>query len=139
MVRADVNSITNVNPLVFADGVVHTLASLNFATPAARELVISYFSECADESNDTVTYVRLQILVDGVAVPPTNSDQALCTGIPPDLNGGSLHQWHSVGTTVARTVVAGNHNVRVTGRLIGFAAGERMRIDDQSLVVLEDD
>jgi hypothetical protein len=135
LAHADVNSSVNPNPVIFNDGNWHTLQALPIIATAPRELVISYFAECSVSSNDATTWFQFRIYVDNVIVPPTNSDQALCTGIAP----AGLDHWSSNGTTVAHTVAAGNHVVRVTGRLAGFTAGEQVRIDDQSLVVLEDD
>lgn len=133
----DINSNANTSPQIYTDGVWHTTQTLGIWAPSTKELMISYHAECALESDDTTTWWQFQILVDGTPVPPTNDDQALCTGIPPDLNSGALHHWHSVGTAVAKRVSQGAHTVTIRGRIVGFDATEAVRIDDQSLVVLE--
>jgi hypothetical protein len=137
----DVDNAVNVNPLVFEDGLNHELIRVVASTPAnvATELVITHSFECAVEGNDHTTFFNLDILVDGVIVPPTNSDNASCTSTPPDndLMGGD--DWVTTSITVVRPVVGGNHVVIVRGRLVGFEAGERVRVDDQALVVQEED
>jgi hypothetical protein len=137
----DVNVITNANPLVFADGLSHDLIRIAASTPAGvtTELVITHSFECAVEGNDTVTFFNLDILVDGVLVPPTASDNASCTSTPPDNDLMGLDDWVTTSITVVRSVPGGNHVILVRGRLVGFEAGERVRVDDQSLVVEEED
>jgi hypothetical protein len=140
-VRADdVNNAVNVNPTIWGDANPRNLIRLVAAVPAGqrRELVITYSAECAVESDDFFTSLDLDILVDGVVVPPTNSDNAFCLGTPPDNNAPNLDDWFTPSTTVVRAVGGGNHTVLVRGRITGFTAGERARIDDQSLVVVEE-
>jgi hypothetical protein len=136
----DVNNAVNVNPLVFADGIFHNLISLVAAVPAGqfRELVITHSFECAVEGADTITWFNTDILVNGVVVPPTNNDNASCTSTPPDNNFGALDDWITTSQTVVRLVGGGNHTVLVRGNLVGFNAGERVRVDDQSLTVEEE-
>ncbi|MCI0363216.1 MAG: hypothetical protein L0219_04995 [Phycisphaerales bacterium] len=137
----DVNNAVNVNPLIFADGVFHDLIRLVASTPAGvvTELVITHSFECAVEGNDKTTWFDINIIVDGVTVPPTNSDNASCTSTPPDNNLPSLDDWITTSQTVVRPVIGGNHLVIVRGRLVGFNIGERVRVDDQSLTVEEED
>jgi hypothetical protein len=137
----DVNNAVNVNPLIFVDGVSHELIRVIASTPAGvtTELVITHSFECAVEGNDTTTFFNLDILVDGVVVPPTNSDNASCTSTPPDNDAMGLDDWITTSLTVVRAVTGGNHLIVVRGRLVGFEAGERVRADDQSLVVEEED
>lgn len=141
-VRADdVNYAVNVNPLIFGDALTRDIIRLVATTPAGvlTELVITHSFECAVEGNDRFTYFDTDILVDGVIVPPTNSDNASCTSTPPDTNLGALDEWETTSQTVVRTVIGGNHLVVVRGRLVGFTPGERVRVDDQALTVVEED
>lgn len=137
----DVNNAVNANPLIFADGLPHELIRVVAATPAGvtTELVITHSFECAVEGNDRITFLNLDILVDGVLVPPTASDNASCTSTPPDNDLMGLDDWVTTSLTVVRAVPGGSHVVVVRGRLVGFEAGERVRVDDQALVVQEED
>jgi hypothetical protein len=133
----DVSNIVNINPLTFADGATHELIRLATNTPAGvtTEMVITHAFECAVEGNDRVTWFDLDILVDGVAVPPTNQDNASCTSTPPDQDVMGLTSWVTTSMTVVRRVAGGSHLIVVRGTLRNFNEGERVRADDQSLVV----
>jgi hypothetical protein len=137
----DVDNAVNVNPLIFTDALSHELIRVVASTPAGvtTELVITHSFECAVEGNDKTTFFNIDIVVDGVAVPPTNSDNASCTSTPPDNDAMGGDDWITTSITVVRSVPGGNHIVLVRGRLVGFDVGERVRVDDQSLVVEEED
>jgi hypothetical protein len=137
----DVTNVVNVAPLTFGDGAIHELIRVVASTPAgvATELVITHSFECAVEGNDRVTWFDLDILVDGVIIAPTNNDNASCTSSPPDQDVMGLTSWVTTSITVVRRVTGGNHLVVVRGALRNFTAGERVRVDDQSLVVEEED
>jgi hypothetical protein len=137
----DVNNVVNTNPLIFADGLAHEFIRVVASTPAGvtTELVITHSFECAVEGNDTTTFLNLDIFVDGVVVPPTGSDNASCTSTPPDNDAMGLDDWVTTSITVVRAVTGGNHLILVRGKLTGFDVGERVRVDDQSLVVVEED
>lgn len=137
----DVTNVVNVSPLTFGDAVTHELIRVVASTPAgvATELVITHSFECAVEGDDRVTWFDLDILVDGVTLAPTNNDNASCTSSPPDQDVMGLTNWVTTSITVVGRVVGGNHLVVVRGTLRNFTAGERVRVDDQSLVVEEED
>jgi hypothetical protein len=137
----DVNNAVNGFPLTFEDGVTHELIRVVASTPAgiATELVITHSFECAVEGNDRLTWFDLDILVDGVIVAPTQSDNASCASTPPDQDVMGLTSWVTTSLTVVGRVTGGNHLVVVRGTLRNFNAGERVRVDDQSLVVQEED
>jgi hypothetical protein len=137
----DVTNAVNVNPLTFADGATHDLIRVVASTPAGvtTELVITHSFECAVEGNDRVTWFDLDILVNGVLIAPTNSDNASCTSTPPDQDVMGLTNWATTSITVVARVPGGNNLVLVRGTLRNFTAGERVRVDDQSLVVEEED
>jgi hypothetical protein len=137
----DVTNAVNGNPLTFGDAVTHELIRVVASTPAgvATELVITHSFECAVEGNDRVTWFDLDILVDGVTIAPTNNDNASCTSNPPDEDVMGLTSWVTTSITVVGRVTGGNHLVIVRGTLRNFTAGERVRVDDQSLVVQEED
>ena len=136
----DGNNVTSVNPLIFWDGALHNLISLMAAVPTGqlRELVITHSFECAVEGDDRGTWFNTDILVDGMVVSPTASDNASCPSTPPDNNLPSLDDYITTSQTVVTPVGGGNHTVLVRGKLVGFNAGERVRIDDQSLTVVDE-
>jgi hypothetical protein len=137
----DVTNAVNVLPLTFGDALTHELIRVVASTPAGitTEMVITHSFECAVEGNDRVTWFDLDILVDGVVLPPTQSDNASCASIPPDEDVMGLTSWVTTSLTVVGRVTGGNHLVVVRGTLRNFTAGERVRVDDQSLVVQEED
>lgn len=122
----------------FADNLSHPLnlgggnTSLAFSVPQQRRVVILFNAECSVKADDDTTWVDIDVLVDGVAAPPSNDDNAFCTS----TGNGQLNRLVSASTYVARTVAAGAHTVQVRGTLRGFSPGEQWRIDDLSLVVL---
>jgi hypothetical protein len=136
----DVTNVVNVNPLTFVDGATHEIIRVVASTPAGvtTEMVITHSFECAVEGNDRVTWFDIDILVDGVAVAPSNNDNASCTSSPPDEDVMGLTSWVTTSLTVVRRVSGGNHLVVVQGTLRNFTAGERARVDDQSLVIQEE-
>lgn len=119
----DVNATTSTGQINFGVADVDFI-SLNLVTPIPRELVIHYSAEC----QVTTGYIEYDILVDNVQVPPTHDNfSALCSAPAEPA---------TVGATVYRRVLAGNHTVRVRGHVEnGIGPG---RIDDQSLVVQEE-
>jgi hypothetical protein len=125
-------------PQPFADGLPHFLklgggnTSLTFAVPQTRKVVLLFNAECSVDAFDDTTWVDIDVLVDGVVVPPSNGDNAFCTS----TGDGQLQHWVNASTYVARTVAAGSHTVQVRGTLRGFAPGDRWQIDDLSLIVL---
>jgi hypothetical protein len=128
----DVNAVTNNNQInIPAFGGNVTLLQTTIFTPGPRELVIHFFAECQVVASDNSTFIDLDILVNGVEVPPTNDgNSALCNSPDQDM---------SVGTVVFRSVVAGNHTILVRGSLAGTpAAGEVGQVDDRSLVIEEE-
>jgi hypothetical protein len=115
-VRADdVNYVVNTSPLIFQDASIHDLIRLQLVTTAVTELVITHSFECAVEGNDRVTWFDTDILVDGLIVAPTNSDNASCTSTPPDTNSPALDDWETTSQTVVRVVGGGIHLVVVRG------------------------
>jgi hypothetical protein len=133
-------SATRRNPNFFFDGNAHTIpltdagaTSLTFSTTKANQrIVISYNAECGVAGLDNITYVDLDILVDGIAAPPSDSDNAFCT----DHGNGIRANWVSAVTTVVITVPnPGTHTVQVRGKLQHFDEGDSWSVDDSSTVI----
>jgi hypothetical protein len=123
----------------FADGTPHLLnldgkgTSLKVSVPTARGLAILFEAKCSVAARDDTTFIDIEVLVDGIAVPPSNvPDNALCTS----TGDGALHHWVRAGVNVARNVGAGTHTIQVRGTLRGFVAGEQWQVDDTSVVVI---
>ena len=130
----DVNFVSNTNAQVFGAG-VFTVASLNFTVSGVREIVVLFNAECSVAASNDVTWLNIDILVDGVLLAPSSSDNAFCTG----TGDGALEHWVSAETNGARAVgtsgLTTSHSVVVRGNF-GFGSGT-WRIDDISLIVIE--
>jgi hypothetical protein len=131
---------TRTTSTIFSDGAAHLIPQNNggstigsFSTTAVNQTVIVHYSaECSVDATDTITWLELDILIDGVVASPTNGDNAFCTS----QGTNELDSWVTASAIAVVVVPAvGVHTVQVRGTLIGFAAGERWRIDDGALVV----
>jgi hypothetical protein len=130
--RGKANTFFDAKPhiLPLTDGGAKSI-SFTTSTPN-QQVVISYSAECAVGGSDNITYVDLDILVDGVAAPPSDSDNAFCT----DRGNGIRANWASVITTVvAQVPSAGTHTVQVRGTLQHFEEGDEWSVDDSATVV----
>lgn len=104
-------------PQVFSDNVSHLLAltnagavSLTVTTTGTTQFVILFNAECSVKAFDESTYVDVDILVNGAAVPPSHgADSALCTS----TGDGALQHWVSASMSVVKTVGAGTHTIQV--------------------------
>jgi hypothetical protein len=141
---------SNVTAQTFSNAASHFLnltgqpgnASLVVTSPNLGEdelLIIWFAAECSVAAPDRATWLDLDILVNGVALPPTNNDNAFCTS----TGSNALDSWVStaihgaiVGATTVPAVVGGPpYTIQVRGTLRNFNAGESWRIDDLSLIV----
>jgi hypothetical protein len=128
----DVNNVTNVTAFNVG-ATLNSLISIAINVPAGqvRELAITHSFECSVSGLTDTSWFDTDILVDGVVVAPTNSDNASCTS----NNTASPDGWVTASQTVFRAVGGGNHTVLVRGR-VAFGTGIA-RVDDQSLTVVE--
>jgi len=141
--QAVIKANTNrTNSTIFTDGNLHSIplnnsgaTTLAFTTGANNQkVVITFNAECSVAGTDHVTWLDVDILVDGVIVAPSSSDNAFCT----DHGTGALDSWVSAVTVVVYTVpLAGNHAVEVHGTLKVFDAGDQWRIDDSTTLVTQ--
>ena len=131
---------------VYSDGVARFLplnnagsTTLTFFVNSTVPRAVLFNAECSVASADSITWydIDIQIIAPGGAVTtlaPSNDDNAFCTSS--GLN--ALQRWSSNATNGTFTPAqVGNYQVRVRGTLQGFAAGESVRIDDTSLIILE--
>jgi hypothetical protein len=124
----------------FSDGSPHLIpltdtgaTAITFKTTLPNQkVIISYSAECSVKGTDNITFLDIDILVDGVAAPPSNSDNAFCT----DHGNNSLKNWVSAVTmVVARVPAAGTHSVQVQGFVHNFNSGDQWVVDDSATVV----
>jgi len=127
--------VTNINPISPAGGPAAVVIRANFTTPVPNQLVdIKYNAECSIAGVST-NWLNTDIVINPAGLPPpfvcppSNSDNALCSG----NNTAAVNDgWVSAVTNcVARIPTAGVHTVFV--RVNPVPAGTNWRIDDQSL------
>ena len=134
------------NAKTYANGNPHYLpitsgggTTLYFYANTQNERAIFFNAECAVKSADNFTWENIDIEVtspSGVTrvVPASSSDNAFCTS----EGNNVLGNWESNETHgVYYTSEIGYHRVRVKGQLMGFTAGEQVRMDDISLIVMD--
>lgn len=100
---------------------------------------VFYNAECAVRAADNFTWYNINIEMISPAgavttISPTNSDNALCTSKGNNTLGNYASNESNGSYSPTQ---AGWHRIRVRGQLIGFAAGESVRIDDVSLIVTD--
>jgi hypothetical protein len=131
---------TRTSPIGFSDGSTHLIPLTNAGATAIaftttnpnQKVIISYSAECAVKGGDNATYLDIDILVDGVPAPPSNSDNAFCT----DHGNNILGNWVSAVTLVVALVrTPGAHSVQVQGTLRTFDAGDQWAVDDSATIV----
>jgi len=133
---------TNPNPFSVSDGAAHNIPLLsdgtNFitfrTTRVNQKVIIQFNAECPVSGKDDFTWLDIDIVVDGVAAPPSNGDNAMCTS----LAGHAGSRWTSAITTAVVVVPSpGSHFLQVRGSF-GFShsnAGDFWWVDDSSLIV----
>ncbi|HXJ87435.1 MAG TPA: hypothetical protein VMS18_11500 [Candidatus Binatia bacterium] len=121
---------THVIPLTEAGA-----TSISFTTTQANQRVaVSFSAECSVGGVHATTYLDLDILVDGVAAPPSDSDNAFCAAHadPTAIRAN----WVSAITVVVTTVpTPGQHVVQVRGTLRNMVDGDSWSVDDSATLV----
>ncbi|WP_296983305.1 MULTISPECIES: hypothetical protein [unclassified Thalassolituus] len=124
---------------LFYDGDYHLLdiggtltnTDLEISLDYTSDIVVQFMAECAVYASDEMTYIDLDILVDGVSIPPTNSDNALCTS-----DGSHSGNWTSVAALgIAAGMTSDVHTVQARVRFFDYETGESARLDDIAVVV----
>jgi hypothetical protein len=93
-------------------------------------LVAMFSAECTINDANIHSFLDVDLLVDGVAIPPTDGPESFCPPRP------SFDQWTTARAVGVVELPPGGHVVSVRGRLDFFNAGDQWRLDDTSTVVL---
>ncbi len=94
---------------------------LQFSNPSSGLVAIFFNAECQLIGRPQ-SIVNVDILIDGTIVPVTNGDDAFCAGRGVGVEGG----WARHSLTVARTLSAGTHSLRVKATALGVHTGARL-------------
>jgi hypothetical protein len=123
--------VTNITPNLGTGTEIVLRAT--FVTPVTQRVDIKYNAECSIAGGPT-NWLNTDIVIDPAGAgapflcPPSNSDNALCSGDgAATVNDG----WVSAVTNCVTILPAGLHTVFV--RVNPFPAGTTWRLDDQSL------
>jgi hypothetical protein len=112
------------------------VTSLTFRTTQPNQrVVIQYNAECTMRSPSREGWLHVAILIDGVNIPPTTSNSALCSGT--DVVGPL--QLNSVSATAMggyNVPVAGTHRVTVKADLRYAYPGDYATLDDSTIIVI---
>ncbi|MDG9670429.1 hypothetical protein ONV78_22010 [Hahella sp. CR1] len=144
---ADVeSSVYYLNPVIYSDGAAHALPITSSGGTIAYVYAsnvdtraVFFNAECAVQSADNFTWFDINLEVtypNGTVsiIAPSNSDNAFCTGHGNNILGTwSSNETH--GTFYASQT--GWYRIRVIGQLMGYTSGERVRMDDMSLIVMD--
>lgn len=107
-----------------------TLVSFN--NPTRGLVSVTYSAECSVASTVPEAWVSIEILINGVAVPPTTGIyDALCTNAMTD----NTESYGMNSITVAKSLPAGNHTLKVRAILGNGAGSATGRIDDQTILI----
>jgi len=110
--------------------------TIKFTTEKAGPVVIAFYAECAVDGT-VGDWVDIDILVDPAgsggfaAIPPTDNDNAMCTGFEEAPNGGD-DRWLSAVVAGTIELPKGTHKVKVRGNVGGEGF---VRLDDILLTV----
>lgn len=110
------------------------VTTVSFNSPKTGRMLLTFTAECAVDApaGNTVGWVDIDIIVNGVAVAPTTTaGDAFCTA---DGVAG-FSGWVRASITVPVSVVKGANSVRVLGRLNFGATGGW--ISDSTLAVFD--
>ncbi len=123
--------------LVVLDG-ENEKSTIRFSTSKAGPVVVAFYAECR-VNGAPEAYVDIDILVDpagsgGFApIPPTNDNNAMCSGYA-GFPGGSGPASVSAVTAGVVNLPKGNHKVRVSAKYVG---GEGAALLDDILLSVE--
>jgi hypothetical protein len=101
---------------------------LVFDNPKDGLVSVTISAECQLIAR-TTAYITLNVIIDGSVVRITNGDDALCAGRGSGVEGG----WAYHGLTVAKSLKAGSHTLRIEASTVGLHNGAR--IDDLTVLV----
>ncbi len=104
---------------------------LRFVNPADGWVSITFSAECSVMSTVARSYLGIDILIDGVVVPPTGGDDAFCSSV----NTTNVDSWTTASRTVAANLSAGAHRVKITAGVASTRSTTAGWIDDWSLLI----
>ena len=99
--------------------------TVSFSVPVAGIVSITFNAKCFVDGPSAQTYTDLDVLIDGIAVPPTNGAFDVFCGDYGGLTRTSL--------TVGKSLTAGNHTVRI--RAATYNNAFQAFIGDSTLIV----
>lgn len=124
----------------FSDVTTHTLelatgvSSLRLQLPEPTRVAVFFSAECSVDAADDSSWLDLDLLLDGAALPPTGGgggDNAFCTS----TGSSQLDRWVTARAIGFAELPAGDYQLTATGRLQNFTTGESWWIDDSTVVV----
>jgi len=137
--RTYILSLSGATNQVETDGGIHPIEfdgtndSIDLAFTASATVAFYFSAECNVGALDNQTWLDLDIRVDGVAVAPSNGDNALCTSKSVQSTTG---RWVTASSDAVRSFAPGTYTIDVTGRLSGFSAGDSWRMNETILVLV---
>lgn len=121
---------------VFIDTAAHLISidptlgdTLTIKVPEKTEVLIFLSAECSVSASDNISWLDIDILVDGVATPLTAGDLALCTSHGTD----DLDTWASSGINDFIILKKGTHDIQLQGQLVSDAVSPTWWINAISL------
>jgi hypothetical protein len=99
--------------------------SINFVAKKAGLVGVTFSAECSVSGSANNYWLGIDILIDGVVVAPTGSDDAFCTEVP----NTTIYGMNSI--TVAKLLTKGTHTLTVRSYVIGDTG----RLDDVAVTV----
>ena len=109
-------------------------SDVDFETSQTQRIVIFYSAMCAVGSNDHDSWIDLDILVDGVAVPPSDGDNAFCSSTGDAGAGSPVY----ARTNVALEVAPGIHHVDVFFTLRSCTSTHWFSVGPGSVLVISE-
>jgi hypothetical protein len=130
-IRLATSNVTPINDTVAPFPLTLVIGGTFDTSTANRLIRVVYNAECSIGGAAT-NWLNTNVLIDGVAATPSNSDNALCSGNgTASENDGGVS---AVTQVFVRVPNAGAHTIRV---VVQPLPGVPWRIDDQSLVIDE--
>lgn len=99
--------------------------SVNFVVKKAGMVGVTFSAECSVSGSASTPWLGIDIMIDGITLDPTASDDALCTEVP----NKSIFTMNSI--TVAKLLTKGTHTLTVNSQVLG----DNGRLDDVAVTI----